>query len=54
MAQGFLEKTLVNSALRFWQNMNIENKRIIFGTDNIIPNMITRAVEAFRIEFCGE
>lgn len=50
----FLEKTLVNSALRFWQNMSFENKNIIFGTDNDISNMVTRATEAFRLEFCGE
>lgn len=51
---SFLERTLLNSSLRYWQNLNPDIKKVIFETDNILANIITRAVEAFRIEFCGE
>jgi hypothetical protein len=52
--KGFLERTLLNSALRFWQNMHPDLKNTIFEMDNITANIITRAVETFRLEFCGE
>ncbi|GKB24312.1 hypothetical protein Tco_0863713 [Tanacetum coccineum] len=52
--QSFLERTLLNSGLRFWQHMNKETKKLIFDTDKIIANTITRAAEVIRIEFCGE
>jgi len=52
--KGFLERTLLNSTLRYWQNTSLETKRVIFETDDIIANIITRAVETFRLEFCGE
>lgn len=52
--QSFLERTLLNSALRFWQHMDQNTKRIIFETDKIVANIITRAAEVIKIEFCGE
>ncbi|GJW94617.1 hypothetical protein Tco_0174289, partial [Tanacetum coccineum] len=52
--KGFLERTLLNSALRFWQNISQSTKQTIIGTDNNLANIITRAVEALRLEFCGE
>lgn len=53
-AKHFIERSLVNSVLRFWQNINEGNKAIIFDTDNSILNLITRATEAIRLEFVGE
>ncbi|GJY98856.1 hypothetical protein Tco_0516286 [Tanacetum coccineum] len=52
--KGFLERTLLNSALKFWQNISQSTKQTIIGTDNNLANIITRAVEALRLEFCGE
>ena len=49
----FIEKTLVNSTLRFWKHLSIEIKNTIFS-DNDSNNMITRAVEAFTLEFTGD
>ncbi|GJW94618.1 hypothetical protein Tco_0174290 [Tanacetum coccineum] len=52
--KGFLERILLKSALRFWQNISQSTKQTIIGTDNNLANIITRAVEALRLEFCGE
>ncbi|GJQ98094.1 hypothetical protein Tco_0009233 [Tanacetum coccineum] len=52
--KGFLERTLLNNALRFWQNISQNTKQTKIGTDSNFPNIITRAVEALRLEFCGE
>ncbi len=52
--KGFLERTLLNSALRYWQNISPDAKQYIFNSDEDLANIITRAVEAFRLEFCGE
>ncbi|GKB79452.1 hypothetical protein Tco_0946347 [Tanacetum coccineum] len=52
--KGFLDRTILKSALRFWQNISQSTKQTIIGTDNNLENIITRAVEALRLEFCGE
>lgn len=52
--RGFLERTLLNSALRFWQNITEDTRNTIFENDDNLANIITRAVEALRLEFCGE
>ena len=31
----FLEKTLLNSVLRFWKNMSLETRNLIFMDDDI-------------------
>ena len=54
MAKAFIEKTLVNNSLRFWKNLDEASRNTIFNTDNEITNTITRAIEAFRLEFVGD
>ncbi|KAL5834570.1 hypothetical protein ACOSQ4_014067 [Xanthoceras sorbifolium] len=53
ITKRFLEKTLVNSASRFWQNMTEATKNVIFLADSP-SQLITRAAEAFQLEFHGE
>lgn len=50
----FVERSLVNSALRYWQNLASETVATIFETDKNIANIITRVVEVLKLEFCGE
>jgi hypothetical protein len=50
----FIERSLVNGALRFWQNLSEDSKKTIFEDDDNLANIITRASEAFRLEFVGE
>jgi hypothetical protein len=50
----FIERSLVNSASRFWQNLDDETRQTIFDTDDNLANIISRATEAFRLEFVGE
>ena len=46
---SFLKKTLVNSASRFWQNLDEATKQEVMGTDTNIANLISKAVETCRI-----
>lgn len=48
-----LEGSLKNSALRYWKNVRPDVKKTIFETDDKVANIITRAANAFRLEFYG-
>lgn len=50
----FVERSLVNSALRYWQNLAPDTIAIIFEIDKNIANIITTVVEVLKLEFCGE
>ncbi|KAL5822898.1 hypothetical protein ACOSQ4_020798 [Xanthoceras sorbifolium] len=53
VTKRFIEKTLINSASRFWQHMPDETKNVILAS--ITPSdLITSTVEAFQLEFHGE
>ena len=53
-SKGFLERSLVNSVSRYWKTLPEETKSIIFGEEQDINSMITRALELIRLEFVGE
>ncbi|KAL5736745.1 hypothetical protein ACOSQ2_031533 [Xanthoceras sorbifolium] len=53
VTKKFLEKTLINSAARYWQHLPTETKDIIFASTTS-ADFITTAVEAFQLEFHGE